>query len=144
MNQESQLRWKARLSQTLAGAGCLLAPISPLYSAFAFQNLWNWFVSDAIHGPEVSYWQAAGILILASFLSYHDYEAYAKEKRWKRVLKLMEAIVSEEDRVKVTKTLDEDEKSWMGIILEASPGIARTVSVTFALVGGWAIHTFLM
>ena len=100
MNKESQLRWKERLSQTLAVVGCLFLPISPLYTAFAFQNLWNWFIPDAIHGPEISYWQAGGILILASILRHHDYEAYAKEKRWKRVLMMMEAVLSEENRIR--------------------------------------------
>jgi len=144
MNKESELRWKRRLTQALAGAGCLLIPVSPLYTALAFQTLWNWFLSDAIHGPEISYWQAAGILALASIFKYRDDESYTKEKRWKRALLLMEAALSEEELAKVTKALEEEETGWMGIILEASPSMARTVGVTFALLGGWAIHTFLM
>ena len=38
---------------------------------YAVMALWNWLIPDLFNGPEISYWQAAGILLLSKLLFGH-------------------------------------------------------------------------
>lgn len=35
---------------------------------FGVQALWNWLIPDLFNGPELSYWQTAGLFLLSKIL----------------------------------------------------------------------------
>lgn len=45
-----------------------VAPIVGL-SWWGFQVIWNAIIPEVFHGPTLTYWQAAGILVLFGFLT---------------------------------------------------------------------------
>jgi hypothetical protein len=49
------------------GMGVLGAAFVALL-VFVTMSLWNWLVPELFHGPVVSFWQAAGLLILSKIL----------------------------------------------------------------------------
>jgi hypothetical protein len=81
MSEDWKKRWKQRVKMGMGCGGCLLIPVIPFYRAFVIQNLWNWFVSDALHAAKISYWQSFGIVITVYILAYKSDATYLVEQR---------------------------------------------------------------
>jgi hypothetical protein len=47
--------------------GILFLALIPLY-IYVFGELWNWLVPELFNGPVITFWQAAGILLLSKML----------------------------------------------------------------------------
>lgn len=61
------------------------------FVAFAIwltMTLWNWLIPDLFNGPEIGYWQTAGLFILAKilFAGISPGKKYSKshDDKWKR------------------------------------------------------------
>lgn len=56
---------------------------------FVVMWLWNWLVPDLFRGPELSYWQTLGLLVLSKIVfsgiggRRHSHPHYYKEHSWK-------------------------------------------------------------
>ncbi len=55
---------------------------------FITMSLWNWLIPDLFNGPEIGYWQTAGLFILAKILFAgispgrgHD---KSKDNKWRK------------------------------------------------------------
>ena len=49
--------------------GMILAIATFLFlGAFIAQSLWNWLVPEIFNGPEVTYWQAMGVMFLVRLI----------------------------------------------------------------------------
>ena len=57
------------------GWGILAAAGGTLFIAgytYVVMSLWNWLVPDIFHGPLITFWQAAGLILLAKlFVGFH-------------------------------------------------------------------------
>jgi hypothetical protein len=144
MTEESKKRWQNRLKMALTTSGCVTIPLAPFYSAFVVQSLWNWFVTGAIHGAELAYWQSLGILIVVSVLRHRDVQTFGEEMRWERALAMMEVTVPEEKRPELEESLKKYGDSWRATLALTNPSVGRAMVNTIALVAGWVVHTFLM
>lgn len=143
MTAESKKRLKQRVGAILAGGGCVLAPITPFYTAFVVQNLWDWFLADAVHAT-ISYWQSCGILILVGVLRYKESHDYLENKRWERMLAMTGAVLSGEELSAINQAFKEKDESWGAILSMATPLAAKAIANTVAIGAGWVVHTFLM
>jgi hypothetical protein len=143
MITETKKRWKQRLAVSLTGAGCILTPITPFYTAFVVQSLWNWFLADTLHAT-ISYWQSCGILIIVSLIRYTDNREYLEDTRWERATAMLEAALPAESLAAVNETFREKNESWAAVFALASRLVAKAIAATFALGAGWVVHTFLI
>jgi hypothetical protein len=144
MTKESKALWKQRVKLSLATLGCLVVPVVPLYTAFVVQNLWNWFVADALHAAEISYWQSLGILI-AIFVVRHEAEkSYDKEIKSERLYTMIEALLPEEKRTEFHESFKIEDESWAATLAAVNPMMGKAISNTIAIAVGWGVHTFLM
>jgi hypothetical protein len=144
MTEESKQLWKEGLKTTLGFAGCGYAVIGPFYTAFVVQTLWNWFVAEALHSAEISYWQAFGMLILVMVLSRRDTDKYEREIRWKQTKTMLEECLTPARRYTLQEEFKKEESSWAEIISRSDAPLGKAVLNTFALLAGFAVHTFLI
>jgi hypothetical protein len=69
---------------------------------FVTMSLWNWLVPDLFHGPQITFWQALGILLLGKLLfGWHGHQRGGGWKGapwgWKeRMRRRMENMTPEE------------------------------------------------
>ena len=144
MTEQSKARWKQRFKVVALTGGCAVAPIVPFYTTFVIQNLWNWFVADALHAATISYWQAFGVFIVFSLLTYKPPSEYKSDTRWKRAFSMMEAIVPEEELTILNERFSEEDQSWTAIISLVGHDLGKAIIGTTCLIVGWVVHTFLM
>lgn len=67
----------------------LLVPVT-LLSAYTTMNLWNWFVSNTFNIIKLGMWQAYGIDLLVTYLTYKK-TPKEEEKEYGTTLGLLEA-----------------------------------------------------
>ncbi len=139
-------RWRERVGKAVLGLGCVLAPITPFYTTFVLQNLWNWFIPETVHGAEISYWQAGGILLIVSLLRFTREKVDKSEEegqRWKGLTEMVKETLPEHRRIYADDPPKEG-NSWRDILEGADPLLGKAVFNTSTLIIGWVIHTFLM
>ncbi|OGU34623.1 MAG: hypothetical protein A2068_14665 [Ignavibacteria bacterium GWB2_35_6b] len=65
--------------------GVMLAIIFALVFGYFVMLLWNWLMPEIFGLPELTYWQAAGVIILARLLfggmGHHNHDKHKKFKR---------------------------------------------------------------
>ena len=111
----------------------------PFYMAFVVEKLWNWFLAAAFRGPDVSYWQALGLMIIIYLLKDNTVDEKAN---WIRLFVIVEACVPDEHLHSVWETVEESGTRPWYVLVE--PQVEKAVHSTCFLGVGWAIHTFLM
>ena len=78
---------------------------------FVTQHLWNWLVPVLFNGPSISFWQAAGLLLLSKILfsglggKCHDKRASGMSWKYKMYDKF--AAMSPEEREAFKKKMQE-------------------------------------
>ncbi|MBS1492683.1 MAG: hypothetical protein JST55_04200 [Bacteroidetes bacterium] len=80
-----------------------------LIAGFITMNLWNWLVPELFHGPLITFWQTAGLLVLSKILFGgfgkrgfgHRREYNRKCSNWKEKMEERMKGMSEEEREKV-------------------------------------------
>ena len=60
----------------------ILGAIFVTVAIFVTQYLWNWLVPDLFNGPEISFWQTAGLLALSKIL-FSGLGCHHKDKKEK-------------------------------------------------------------
>ena len=111
-----------------------------LYTTFVLQNLWNWFVVEAFHTSEVSFWVMYGIVLVVGLLTEKD--SFTEDQQLKMLAAMVETCVPADKR----DALDEQLKfqADFGVWLEAGfRSLAKVGGNTFVLGIGWLVHTFL-
>jgi hypothetical protein len=107
------------------------------YTPFVLMNLWDWFVTDAIHANAISYWQALGFILIIYVVRL--WLAGEAEENWQRAFLFLERSVPDLRRDSVMDAAKEkDRKRGVGTEL------GKLAGHTFLLVIGWGIHAFLM
>ncbi|PWU04164.1 MAG: hypothetical protein C5B51_17335 [Terriglobia bacterium] len=144
MTEDSKARWKRRFKLATIMGGCWLAPVVPFYTAFVVQNLWNWFLADALHASTISYWQSFGILLGFWLLAQAKESESGNETRWNRAFSMLEAIVPQENLTILKETFRKEDESWPAIVAAVAPQTRMAIANSFALLIGWATHTFLI
>jgi hypothetical protein len=71
-------------------------------------SLWNWLVPDLFHGPEITFWQALGLLVLSKILFW----SFAKKHHghgghWRPYWKDRWTSMSPEDRERFKQKMKE-------------------------------------
>lgn len=108
------------------------------YTAFVFENIWNWFAAAALHAPEISYWTAYGIFLGFHFIIDRD-ETFEKTEIFARLEMMIKACVPEERRAELDAELVAEDKQ-MGTKL-LGPIVGQAVGNTVALGIGFVVHT---
>jgi len=117
-----------------------LAYLSFFVTPFVVMSLWNWFVSPAIHGGEISYVQAIGFLVLLYVTRIQIYTS--ADENWGRLFTVLEAILPEHASGKAREAIKEGKGSdWKG---DLGRTIGKLIAYALILALGWGLHTFLM
>jgi hypothetical protein len=118
----------------------IVALIGNLYLTFVLQNLWNWFVSEAFHVSQISFWVLYGlVLMVRTFVT----EERPEEQRKFRSLEIaIDACIPRDKREFVEKHLQEQKEAvWAEAGIAAfSDFIGNTISLGI----GWGVHIFLV
>jgi hypothetical protein len=119
----------------------LVGPLVGLYTTFVLENLWNWFATDALHLPAVSFWVMYGLVLIIGMFSSSGSD-FEQEHRFKVLATVLDACVPEEKRELVTEQLDEHQSSmWADVGFKI---FGRVLGITWTLVVGWGVHTFFL
>lgn len=70
----------------------LLIPVT-LLSAYTTMTLWNWFITDTFNLIKLSMWQAYGIDLVVTYLTYKKTPKNNEEKSYQTTLGLLEAAM---------------------------------------------------
>jgi hypothetical protein len=46
----------------------IMLPVFFITGTWIFESLWNWLVPDLFNGPELTFWKAAGLMLLLSII----------------------------------------------------------------------------
>ena len=129
--------------------GSIFGSIIGLYTTFVIQNLWNWFATSAFHVSEISFWRMYGFVLLVSLFTTQPPHEVSDDPQWKMMWIVLEACVPDDKRAMLKDQIDDhiqnlERNFWVEAILKGFPMALSTVLAnTFALVIGWAVHTFL-
>lgn len=119
----------------------LVGPLISLYTTFVLKNLWNWFATEALHLPEISFWVMFGlVLIIGMFTS--NFGHIEQEYGFKSIGTALDACVPEDKRDWVREQLEDQQKAIWGDI--GMKLFSRIFGATCTLVIGWAVHAFLL
>jgi hypothetical protein len=115
-------------------------PLISLYTTFVLQQLWNWFATEALHLPKISYWVMYGlVLIIVTFTSNPG--DVQREYTFKAIGIALDACVPIDQKEWVREQLeDQNSGIWGDIALKV---FSRILGATCTLVIGWAVHMFL-
>jgi hypothetical protein len=121
--------------------GCLFQIVGAFYKAFAIQSLWNWFLASAIHGEELSYFQALGITMLFFLFTNSVTDKVEEGKR----TELMQAYIAAVVPPELKDAIDSDRKKLeQAVWYNQLNSFGDVATSTLVLVVGWVIHTFLI
>ncbi|MGD0404356.1 MAG: hypothetical protein ABSB66_14290 [Candidatus Acidiferrales bacterium] len=122
--------WKKPLAQFF------VTILMQFYTAFVVMNLWNWFVTRAIHAPSIGYLTVYGLLLIVQL--FRALPRQSEELKYKRLMIMLDACVRDSRREAMADELREinkettDVPSWMVI--------ETLVGNTIALILGWFIN----
>lgn len=121
----------------------LVGPLIGLYTTLVIENLWNWFAAESLHLPEISFWVMYGlVLLIGLFAQRFSDPNKEQEYSFKAITTALDACVPEDKKEWVNEQLEDQRKElWFDIGLIA---FLRVLSVTWVLVLGWAVHSFLV
>ncbi len=117
--------------------GCIGTIVSLLYRFYAVQKLWNWFVAEAIHGSEISYFQAIGIVLLFGLLKFSAGQI-KDATHSKTILSYLEAAATATEELRVGRN-----RSVEKFLTKFEP-LVELLIITLPLLGGFLVHTFFM
>jgi hypothetical protein len=124
-----QMIWKKPLAQFV------VMILMQFYTAFVVMNLWNWFVTRAVHAPAIGYLTVYGLLLIVQL--FRALPKQSEELKYKRVLIMLDACVRDSQRAAMADELRDinkemtDVPSWMVV--------ETLVGNTIVLVLGWLI-----
>jgi hypothetical protein len=119
----------------------LIGPLVGLYRTFVLQKLWNWFAAGALSLPVISFWVMYGLVLIIGILTT-NYSDKQQERNFKILWIILDACVPDDKKESVREELDEMGKNiWIEVGFIVIGGI---LDFTWALLLGWAVHTFLL
>lgn len=118
---------------------CIGAVIG-LYTTFVLQQLWNWFVTEAFHFSQISFWVMYGIVLIIGMFSYNP--KLEEQQQFKALATGLDACVPDERRESVNEQIKEQtDQIWVDAGFHV---FGKVVSNTISLALGWAVHAFLV
>jgi hypothetical protein len=127
------------MSAKKIGITYIISMLIHLYTTFVLQHLWNWFVVNALHAPEISYWVMYGIVLMLQLVFYRS--TFEDEQRWNWLEIVLTRCVPDERREEVSDELDRFKEQLtlqVGLMIFS---VALGNTITLAI--GWGVHTFL-
>ena len=116
-----------------------VGPLVGLYTTLVLQKLWNWFATEALHVPEISFWLMYGVVLIIELFTADRSD---NSHEFKTLTTLLDACVPDDKREEVREQLDD---MYSAIWVEAGSKVfGKILSVTWVFVIGWAVHTFLL
>jgi hypothetical protein len=113
------------------------------YYAFALMLMWNWFVAQGLHLPELSFVEALGIIWTISLLRGTPSEASpVSSKRWELLFSVLDHCVPENKIEAVRELIKESTEGVWAELIGGAFGQAFGTTVILGL--GWTAHTFFM
>ncbi|HTQ61141.1 MAG TPA: hypothetical protein VMI32_13005 [Candidatus Solibacter sp.] len=109
------------------------------YITFVVKSLWNWFAVPSLNAPQISYWTTYGLVLLIRLLA--DRNDFKELEVSNRLSMMIDACVPEEKRTELTERLVAEDKGLAGRL--GGGVIGEALGVSFTLMLGWAVHTFL-
>jgi hypothetical protein len=64
--------------------GLAIASLAALFFGWFVQHLWNWLMPSLFHLPTVTFWQAAGLVLLSRIFVGHGGGHRGHHKGWKK------------------------------------------------------------
>ncbi len=115
--------------------------IVSLYTTLVLTILWGWFVSSALHVPEIGFWMMYGIVLVVRLLFDPGVDKMLHEdKRWERLNAAILALAPDDRREDVLAELKEEEVDlW---ILAGATTFSQFVGSSFVLGIGFMVHIF--
>lgn len=118
-----------------------ITPLISLYTTLVLKNLWNWFATEALHLPEISFWVMYGLVLIIGMLTAND-GGIEQEYAFKAFGVALDACVPEDKKECVSEQLEDLQKGiWSDIGWKL---FSRILGATCTLGIGWAVHTFLV
>ena len=102
-NEKCHKRWSERSVGAKVGVITALAVLVPAFLALfgaVTMWLWNWLMPTIFKLPEIGFWQAIGLLLLAQIFFKGGHAGRAGRAQWRRA-KLRERMREDEPEVKV-------------------------------------------
>jgi|SRR5579864_1305878 len=113
------------------------------YYAFALMLMWNWFVAQGLHLPELSFVQALGFIWTISLLrGIPDESSPISGKRWDLLFSVLEYCIPEKKIETVRELIKEKTEGVWAELAGLVFGQAVGITVTLGL--GWTAHTFFL
>jgi len=114
----------------------LLPFIAFVYVGLVLENVWNWFLAPAIHGSEIGFGQAIGMLCFTRILNFVCTRDFEKERRWAGTRIVIAACVPEDKLSRVVAALKAQQQTgWR----DTESG-AQIISITGIAVLAGIIH----
>lgn len=113
------------------------------YYALALMLMWNWFVAEGLHFPELGFVRALGLIWMISLLrGTPDESSPATSKRWDLLFSVLDHCVPEDKAEMVRAVIKQKtENVWTDLFGSI---LGQAIGVTFTLGLGWTAHTFFM
>jgi hypothetical protein len=106
------------------------------YLPFVLMNLWNWFITSALHASEISYFHAHGLQLILLVLATQR-QRTETQISWVKLFATLDGCIREDKRKAVEEVVAVVEKTDM---MSFSFGLVRLATYTLALGVGWGIH----
>jgi hypothetical protein len=113
------------------------------YYAFALMLMWNWFVAEGLHFPELSFVRALGLVWTINLLKGTlDASSPTTSNRWELLFSVLDHCVPE-DKAQIVRDVikEKTETVWAGLFGSV---FGQAIGVTFTLGLGWTAHTFFL
>jgi hypothetical protein len=82
----------------------------------AVMLLWNWLIPDLFNGPEITFWQAAGLLLLSKILFVGFYgkgkKHWGEHRTWKKEFIRKVSDMSPDEREKLKQSMRSKWGHW--------------------------------
>ena len=80
---------------------------------YVLMLLWNWLVPDLFSGPEITFWQSAGLLLLSKILfSGFNKKKHAMSHKWKRDFAMRMSMMSDDEKEKLREKMRSKWGHW--------------------------------
>jgi len=95
--------------------GFLVGPLVGLYTTFVLMRLWNWFATEALHLPEISFWVMYGLVLIIGMFT-PGFGDTGQEYSFKAIATAVDACVPDHKREWVSEQIEGQQSGiWIDV-----------------------------